>query len=211
MILLSDPEILNTEVDECHEPLVDLRDLEALRLDGRLSDPDGLWARLRSGVVDRLVTTQTLLPPGLKLLIIEGYRPLSLQAKYFHAHVSRLHAIHPGKDDLWYYQRASRYISPPEVAPHVAGAAIDLTLCTLDGVELWMGTEVNESDTEDCHTDSPAISADATKNRQILCAAMTAAGLINYPTEWWHWSYGDRYWAHATGAKAARYGPVEKP
>jgi D-alanyl-D-alanine dipeptidase len=28
---------------------------------------------------------------------------------------------------------------------------------------------------------------------------------VNYPTEWWHWSYGDRYWALMTGAPAARY------
>ena len=34
------------------------------------------------------------------------------------------------------------------------------------------------------------------------------AGLVNYPTEWWHWSYGDRYWALLTGAPAALYGPV---
>jgi len=26
--------------------------------------------------------------------------------------------------------------------------------------------------------------------------------------EWWHWSYGDRYWALMTGATAAVYGPV---
>jgi D-alanyl-D-alanine dipeptidase len=32
--------------------------------------------------------------------------------------------------------------------------------------------------------------------------------LVNYPTEWWHWSYGDRYWALMTGAPAALYGPV---
>jgi hypothetical protein len=34
------------------------------------------------------------------------------------------------------------------------------------------------------------------------------AGMLNYPTEWWHWSYGDRYWAHATGADTALYGPI---
>ena len=38
----------------------------------------------------------------------------------------------------------------------------------------------------------------------VLCGA----GLVNYPTEWWHWSYGDRYWALMTGATAAVYGPV---
>jgi len=38
---------------------------------------------------------------------------------------------------------------------------------------------------------------------------MTVAGFVNYPTEWWHWSYGDRYWAYATHRSAAIYGPVE--
>ena len=38
--------------------------------------------------------------------------------------------------------------------------------------------------------------------------SLRGAGLVNYPTEWWHWSYGDRYWALMTGARAALYGPV---
>jgi hypothetical protein len=25
---------------------------------------------------------------------------------------------------------------------------------------------------------------------------MQAHGFVNYPTEWWHFSYGDRYWAY---------------
>ncbi|PZS06630.1 MAG: hypothetical protein DLM55_12605 [Acidimicrobiales bacterium] len=37
---------------------------------------------------------------------------------------------------------------------------------------------------------------------------MTTAKFINYPTEWWHWSFGDRYWALLTGASVAIYGPV---
>lgn len=37
---------------------------------------------------------------------------------------------------------------------------------------------------------------------------MTGAGFVNYPTEWWHWSHGDRYWAWSTRAPAARYGAV---
>jgi zinc D-Ala-D-Ala dipeptidase len=32
---------------------------------------------------------------------------------------------------------------------------------------------------------------------------------VNYPTEWWHWSYGDSYWALTTGAPAAIYGPID--
>jgi D-alanyl-D-alanine dipeptidase len=34
-------------------------------------------------------------------------------------------------------------------------------------------------------------------------------GLVNYPTEWWHWSFGDRYWALLSETGAALYGPVD--
>ncbi|MBG0830647.1 D-alanyl-D-alanine carboxypeptidase family protein [Planomonospora sp. ID67723] len=208
MILLSDPAISRMPVKESGEALIDLRTVQALRVDPRMADPDGFYARLRFGVVDRLVTAQTLLGPGLRFLIIEGFRPVETQTRYFDAHVDRLRIAHPGRDEVWYRRRASRYISPPEIAPHVAGAAVDLTLCTTDGAELWMGTEVNDTGTEACHTASAGISAEAGEHRRILSQALSAMGLVNYPTEWWHWSYGDRYWAHITGAPAARYGPV---
>jgi D-alanyl-D-alanine dipeptidase len=37
---------------------------------------------------------------------------------------------------------------------------------------------------------------------------LAAAGLVNYPGAWWHWSYGDRYWALLTGAGSAPFGPI---
>jgi D-alanyl-D-alanine dipeptidase len=33
-------------------------------------------------------------------------------------------------------------------------------------------------------------------------------GIATDDEEWWHWSYGDRYWALTTGAPAAQYGPT---
>ena len=44
--------------------------------------------------------------------------------------------------------------------------------------------------------------------RELLARVLTRHGLVNYPTEWWHWSYGDRYWAFTTGHGTALYGPV---
>jgi hypothetical protein len=32
-------------------------------------------------------------------------------------------------------------------------------------------------------------------NRRRLADALTAVGFVNYPEEWWHFSYGDRLWA----------------
>jgi D-alanyl-D-alanine dipeptidase len=44
-------------------------------------------------------------------------------------------------------------------------------------------------------TDSSSISITAKKNRKIMSDALIQQGFVNYPTEYWHWSYGDRYWA----------------
>lgn len=102
-------------------------------------------------------------------------------------------------------------MSPVEVAPHTAGAAVDLTLCDPDGVEYDMGTQVNDNPEQSdgaCYTAAPNISADARAHRKLLAAALEPVGLVNYPTEWWHWSYGDRYWAMSTGFSHAHYGPL---
>lgn len=166
-VLLSDPVVTEIPVEECGEPLVDLRSVTALRLDDRLANRDGYHCRLRVGVVDRLVTAQALLAPGLRLLVVKGHGPTE---------------------------------------PHVSGAAVDLTLCSVDGGELWLGTEVNDTDDPACHMVWSPLNRDAVANRHRLSRALSGAGLVNYPNEWWHWSYGDRYWAYATKAPAARYG-----
>jgi D-alanyl-D-alanine dipeptidase len=213
IVLLSDPRIAALPVKECEEPLVDLRTLEAVRIDPRLADLEGAYAHVRLIVADRLVTAQTRLPRELRLLVVEGYRPPSLQQRYFASSVARHRAAHPGWDEHRARVEASRYVSPPEVAPHVTGGAIDLTLCTPSGVELPMGTPVNATppnDGEECYTASTAISEEARNNRDLLNSAMISAGFVNYPTEWWHWSYGERYWAFVTRAPYARYGPTKR-
>jgi zinc D-Ala-D-Ala dipeptidase len=55
-------------------------------------------------------------------------------------------------------------------------------------------------------TDYP-VPIPARRNRGLLAAAMDHAGFVNYPAEWWHWSYGDRYWAFQTSRETALYGP----
>ncbi len=104
-------------------------------------------------------------------------------------------------------------MSPPEIAPHSAGAAVDLTLVDADGTELDMGTRVNASPEESagaCYTLADGLPHQARLHRATLSRALTAAGLVNYGTEWWHWSFGDRYWALMTGASAALYGPASQ-
>ncbi|MFI9770194.1 M15 family metallopeptidase [Streptomyces sp. NPDC052415] len=211
IILLSDPRVAATRVIENGEPLVDAREVTALRVDTRKTDDDGSYAHLRADVLRRLLLAQDALPPGIRLLMVEGFRPPALQRRYFDEYAATLRAAHPDAGADRIRELASAYISPPEVAPHVSGGAVDLTLCTAEGAELSLGTEVNATPEESeggCRTAALNIDAVARANRAAMGRAMTAAGFVNYPTEWWHWSYGDRYWALLTEAPTAKYGPA---
>jgi zinc D-Ala-D-Ala dipeptidase len=211
MILLSDPQIAAIASADNGEPLVDVREVLELRWDDRLADEAGAFAMLREEVVRRLLTAQAALPYGFRLLIVEGYRPATLQRQYFEQYQDELRLLYPQWTEERYHVEASKYVSPPEVAPHGTGGAVDLTMCTAEGVELDLGTAVNDSpEASDnrCFTASRAISADARRNRQTLVAALSEAGMVNYPTEWWHWSFGDRYWAYSTKAPSTRYAAV---
>ncbi|MFH8679598.1 nitrilase-related carbon-nitrogen hydrolase [Streptomyces lydicus] len=211
--LMADPVVAAVPVKECGEPLVDVRTAApGLLVAEDRTDTSGAFAQLREGVLRRLLTAQEALPDGLRLQFVEGYRPPSLQRRYFEEYTDELRAAHPGRDAALIHDAASRYVSPPDIAPHSAGSAVDLTLVTTDGGHVDMGTPINASPEESdgaCYTSAPGLTPAARANRRVLSAALTAAGLVNYPTEWWHWSYGDRYWALATGADHALYGPKE--
>ncbi|MER7955808.1 M15 family metallopeptidase [Streptomyces sp. NPDC096030] len=212
IVLMSDPKVAAIPVAECGEPLVDVRRTSSLLVDTRKQDPADTFAYLREGVLERLLKAQAVLPQGLRLLFVEGYRPPSLQREYFEEYASRLRAAHTEWSDERIHSAASRYVSPPDIAPHSAGAAVDLTLADAGGRELDLGTRMNADPEESegaCYTHAANISEEAAANRQVLGAALTAAGLVNYPTEWWHWSFGDRYWALVTGESTACYGPKE--
>jgi zinc D-Ala-D-Ala dipeptidase len=211
IVPLSDPCIAAVAVRECGEPLVDIRTIGPLRVDPRRADQAGAYAHIRAGIVDRLVAAQSLLHRGLRLLIIEAYRPPALQERYFQEYLDQLRTAHPEWSPARLWDEASRYVAQPDVAPHVAGAAADLTLVDQDGTELPMGTPVNadpEHSAGACRTDAPALSAAVRANRRALANALLATGFVNHPPKWWQWSYGDRYWTFVTGCGAARYGPL---
>ncbi|GHE58194.1 D-alanyl-D-alanine dipeptidase [Streptomyces spiralis] len=210
---MSDPRVAAIPVHECGEPLIDIRRGGPLLVDLRKQNDSDAFFYLREGVLERLRQAQTQLPAGLRFLVVEGYRPPGLQRRYFERYAARLRVEHPGWSDEQIRSAASRFVSPPEIAPHSAGAAVDLTLADADGRELDMGTPMNATPEESagaCYTDAAGISERASAHREILGRALTAAGLVNYPTEWWHWSFGDRYWALITGAASACYGPSQR-
>ena len=206
---MADPRIAAIPVRENGQELVDVRN-SALVVSDLYKDDTGAFAQMRSEVLDRLADADQALPDGVRLLIVEAYRPLAVQKRYFDGYKDQLRTENPDWDEERLHLAASRYVSPPAIAPHSAGGAVDLTLCTDNGEQLDLGSVINASPEESsgaCYTNYRDLPAEARHNRGVLAAALGEAGFVNYPTEWWHWSYGDRYWALTTGAPNALYGP----
>ncbi|MGW0712081.1 hypothetical protein ACWD4G_40060 [Streptomyces sp. NPDC002643] len=65
MVLLDDERIGAVPVEDGGEPLVDLRTVCWLDVDGRQADAAGLYARVRTGVLGRLRSRGTPCPPAI--------------------------------------------------------------------------------------------------------------------------------------------------
>jgi D-alanyl-D-alanine dipeptidase len=200
-VLLSDDRITSIPAIENGEPLVELFTRGVVTTGRQFA---------RESVADRLALADTFLPAGIRLHVVEGLRPLDSQQEIYDGYRAELERLHPGISDHDVHVLASRFVSPIEVAPHVAGAAVDLTLVGAHG-PLDLGTPIDatpEQSNGACFFAATNISREARTNRALLADVLTAAGLVNYPTEWWHWSYGDRYWAYTGNHPAALYGPA---
>ncbi|WP_375478658.1 M15 family metallopeptidase [uncultured Jatrophihabitans sp.] len=201
-LLIGDPAVANIPVCDSGEPLVVLE--RGLSIGGR----EGIC--VRSGIAARLGQARALLPPGYGLAVVDGFRPASRQQAIIDAYTDELRRGDASLPGAMLDRLVSRHVAPLATAPHVAGAAVDLTL-TLDGEPVWMGSELDATPEQSdgrCFTDAPGLDDVVRGRRKVLAIALVGAGLVNYPTEWWHWSHGDRYWAAVTGAPHAVYGPV---
>ncbi len=186
-------------IRECYEPLVDLRTFEKFSFSKKRQEPNPQFSLIRQSVASRLCQASVLLPDGMKFLIEEGYRSLSIQRTIYQHYFQALKEKFPEKDDQALRDDAALYVAhPDEFPPHATGSAIDLSLIDRFGKELDMGSTSDETPIQNHNagfTHAENISSVAQANRQILIQAMSSQGFINYEFEWWHWSYGDRYWA----------------
>lgn len=163
---------------------------------------------MREGVARRLKKVQAALPKGYCLELRDGHRPLRIQKKIYDDYYIKLKKVHPD----WPHEKVKgmtdTFVAPVEIVPpHSTGGAVDLTVVDVEGEELDMGTRV-DAFTKKSYTRAKGISKKAQQNRAMLIRAMKQGGLVNYPPEWWHWSYGDRYWAATTKKRYSIYGGI---
>src|SRR5262249_45442273 len=200
LVLLSDPRVAAVPVRDSGEPLTEL--------DESFGPSRAL---VRASVARRLALARAGLPGGLGLRVIEGYGTAAAQRAIIRSYADEVRISHPAARAAELDRLTSRFVAPIAVAPHVAGAAVDLTLVDSGGRELDLGTPVDATPEQSggaCYFDAPLAGRPARANPDLLAQGLRGGGPVDYPAEWWHWSYGDRYWALMTGAAAAVYGPA---
>src|SRR5262245_21977178 len=146
-ILFADPRVAAVPVHESYQPLVTL---------GASFGPER--ARVRAGLAGRLRKAQVALPVGISLRVVEGHRPVAEQQAIIARYRAQVSAAFPDAPQDEQRRLVSRFVAPLAVAPHVAGAAVDLTLVDGRGVELDMGTYIDATPEESqgrCYLDSP--------------------------------------------------------
>jgi D-alanyl-D-alanine dipeptidase len=171
ILFISDPRILKVQIQDNGDKLVDIKDFKELLVDKRESNSSKSFSLLRNSVVLKLLEVQKDLPPHLRLLLIEGHRPVSTQEKNFKEYSNGLKKLHPEWTENQIYKEASRYVAPPDIIPpHSTGGAVDLTIINEEGKEIDMGTRVNADPEESqnaCFTLAENISEQAKKNRLL--------------------------------------------
>jgi len=220
VILIADPKVLAIPIQENNEPLIDLRNQNVLAFGPSPEVPNNTdYTKMRKSVYDKLLVAQYTLPDGIKFRLYEAYRSLKLQKTLFQNRYSIVQQANPDWTHEAIFIETTKLVSPvinldgsTNVPPHSTGAAIDICLIDVNGQCLDMGIAledwIKDLDGSFSMTNSTKISEAAQQNRKIMSAALEAVGFVNYPTEYWHWSYGDRYWAYNKHEPHAIYGVI---
>lgn len=108
---------------------------------------------------------------GYRIKIWDCYRPLDVQVKMFAKVPNPIYVADPKEGSI-----------------HNRGGAVDLTLETLDGKELDMGTDHDHFGRE-AHIDNFDLPEAVLNNRKILETGMKQFGFQTIQSEWWHFNH----------------------
>lgn len=220
IVLIADPRVLKIPIQDNGEPLVDLRDQTVLKFGPSPEIPNNTdYTKMRKSVYDLLVKAQSLLPEGYQFCLYEAYRSFGLQEKLFSMQYNQIKSLHPDWSHKRIFKESMKLASPvthldgsKNIPPHSTGAAIDIYLIDSKNRAIDMGIHLKDwmqdLDGSLSQTDSLKISQQACDNTKIMSEALSSVGFINYPTEYWQWSFGGRYWSYQTKNHTALYGSI---
>ncbi|MBU6431453.1 MAG: D-alanyl-D-alanine carboxypeptidase family protein [Patescibacteria group bacterium] len=167
--------------------------------------PDEEVVLVRKTVLDKIVFASSNLPDGFKLKVLYGYRSLRVQRKFWEEVCSSIRQKNSKLTKQEVEAEAHKYSAIPNgKGPHQTGGAVDVLIVNGNEVSLDFGTEYRGYGNK-VPMYSKSITHEQKQNRKMLKNIMRSAGFVNYPGEWWHYSFGDQIWAAYTDNKHALY------
>jgi D-alanyl-D-alanine dipeptidase len=154
------------------DAVIDIRYATADNFTGAVLYPKAV-CKLRRAVAGRLAAAAKVLRAQQRRLVIwDCYRPSAIQKI------------------LWDKVPDERYVAnPKQGSRHSRGAAVDVGLVDADGKAVVLPTAFDDF-TEAAHRDR-ALAGKTGAEARRLAAAMTKAGFVGMPTEWWHFDASD--------------------
>lgn len=109
---------------------------------------------------------------GYRIKIYDCYRPLDIQKK------------------MWAKVPNAAYVANPYTtgSVHNRGAAVDITLVTLEGCYVEMGSDYDHFGKE-AHIDNFNFPEEILANRNLFHQGMRQHGFNTIRTEWWHFNF----------------------
>lgn len=164
---------------------------------------------IRTELLTRLKKILIKLPDGYKFVIFDGFRSMETQQAIFDLIVQKI-MTDDGLSHQEAFNKTCIFVTNPQEVdpdhvPHNSGGAIDLSLM-YQGEPLDMGTDFDETN-ERSYTDffereydqiyqiSEQRWNEIKKNRRLLVHCMAEQGFTNYESEWWHFDFGNHFWA----------------
>lgn len=136
---------------------------------------------LRPEVAEALLqANQYFCERGYRIKIYDCYRPLDVQKK------------------MWTKVPRPTYVGNPygNGSVHNKGAAVDITLETIEDCYVEMGSDYDYFGRE-AHIDNYNFSNEILANRKLLIDGMRKFGFNTIRTEWWHFSFR-KNWSYKT-------------
>ena len=200
------------KIKECNEPLVDIKKLcPNLVIDiGKQRMKKEKTAYLRKTVAEMIWRAKNELPKGMTFIIGDAWRPQYVQIEIMKWFIKRFSKKYPNWSKAKIIKEVEKYVAPSDgkyASGHMTGGAVDLRLLK-NGKKVPMKSS-KLTYQENAESFQPKLPKYIQKNREIMFTALKKVGLSNYPKEYWHWSYGDIWWAKRNKKRTAIYGIIK--
>ena len=195
-------------VHECFDPLVDFLPHRHIIFNKETLEEPIL---VRKQVLFKIYNIADKLPNGTNIKIYKVFRSRIKMNEAFESVIAAITAENPGIGRHEAIKLAKYKTDDPKgsLGGHETGGAVDVALCDDNGVDFNYGTKFHEYN-DSTFTYSSHITKEQRRNRKKLVKLMKKQGFVNFPGEWWHFSYGDRMWAAYKGKRdGGIYGSAE--